>query len=472
MAFNSLTFLIFFAVVLAAHSLPLEWRLKKTNLLVASYVFYAAWNPPFIVLLWISTLTDWFAAQRVAASTGHRKKMFLALSIVVNLGLLGYFKYGHFLEENLSALLALFDIAYAVPDTNIILPLGISFYTFQSMSYSIDVYRGKIKPAESLLDFALYVSFFPQLVAGPIIRARFFIKQLGENDWRRVQDIGWGATLITLGMFQKVVLADGLLAPVVETVYGAASDASGVDAWIGTLAFAGQIFFDFNGYSVIAVGLARCLGFKLPWNFLSPYAAIGFSEFWRRWHVTLSAWLRDYLYISLSGSRRGPLRTFFNLSVTMLLGGLWHGASWLFVLWGAAHGALLIIEHAGKQLFAGQRQFLDHKAVQGFLGMVTFIAICLTWVLFRADNLDSAGALFAAMLFPLQAATLVTSSDITAVVFVMAGLLAAHIFMRHRSFDRTLKSLPWPFLATLIAAMLLAILLSPGEERDFIYFEF
>jgi alginate O-acetyltransferase complex protein AlgI len=472
MAFNSITFLIFFAVVLAVHSLPLEWRLKKTNLLVASYVFYAAWNPPFIVLLWVSTLTDWFAAKHMAISTGRRKKLFLVLSIIVNLGLLGYFKYGRFLEENLSALLALVDIAYAVPDTNIILPLGISFYTFQSMSYSIDVYRGKIKPADSLLDFALYVSFFPQLVAGPIIRARFFLKQLGENGWRRVQDLGWGTALITLGMFQKVVLADGLLAPVVETVYGAAGDASGVDAWIGTLAFAGQIFFDFNGYSVIAVGLARCLGFKLPWNFLSPYASIGFSEFWRRWHVTLSAWLRDYLYISLSGSRRGPLRTFFNLSITMLLGGLWHGASWLFVLWGAAHGALLVIEHAGRLLFAGQRQFLDRKAVQGFLGLLTFIVICLTWVLFRADSLASASALFGAMLLPLQVAALVTTNDIVTVIVVMSGLLAAHVFMRHRSFDKTLKSLPWPFLATLLAAMLLAILLSPGEERDFIYFEF
>ena len=472
MAFNSLTFLIFFAVVLALHSLPLEWRIKKTNLLLASYIFYAAWNPPFIVLLWISTLTDWFAARRMAVSAGRRKTLFLVLSIVVNLGLLGYFKYGHFLQENFSALLAMFDITYAAPDSSIILPLGISFYTFQSMSYSIDVYRGKVRPGDSLLDFALYVSFFPQLVAGPIIRARFFIKQLGENGWRRVQDIGWGATLITLGMFQKVVLADGLLAPVVENVYGAAGNATGIDAWVGTLAFSGQIFFDFNGYSVIAVGLARCLGFKLPWNFLSPYAAIGFSEFWRRWHVTLSAWLRDYLYVSLSGSRRGTLRTSFNLSLTMLLGGLWHGASWLFVLWGAAHGALLVIEHACKQLFAGQRQFLDRKTVQGMLGVVTFIFICLTWVLFRADSLDSATHLFVAMLRPFQAAALVTLNDITTVVLVMVGLITAHICMRHRSFDKTLKALPWPFLATLIAVMLLAILLSPGEERDFIYFEF
>lgn len=472
MAFNSLTFLIFFAAVLLLHSLPLAWRAKKTNLLLASYVFYAAWNPPFIVLLWISTLTDWYAAKRMAVSEGRRKTLFLTLSVLVNLGLLGYFKYGAFLQENFVALLAMLGVTWEVPASNIILPLGISFYTFQSMSYSIDVYRGKIHPGDSLLDFALYVAFFPQLVAGPIIRARFFIKQLGENGRRRIVELGWGTMLITLGMFQKVVLADGLLAPVVETVYGAASDASGIDAWVGTLAFAGQIFFDFNGYSVIAVGLTRCLGLRLPWNFLSPYAAIGFSEFWRRWHVTLSAWLRDYLYISLSGNRRGPARTYINLFLTMLLGGLWHGASWLFVLWGAAHGTLLIVERMAKRLFRSHRALLDRTAVQGLLGLLTFGFICLTWVLFRADSLDAAVHLIGGMLLPLRGAVLTTSAEITTVVSVMAALLCAHAFMRHRNFEKTIKRLPWPLIMTLVIGMLLAILLSPGEERDFIYFEF
>ncbi|MDH3577541.1 MAG: MBOAT family protein [Gammaproteobacteria bacterium] len=472
MAFNSLTFFIFFAVVLVLHSLPLAWRAKKTNLLLASYVFYAAWNPPFIVLLWISTLTDWYAAKRMAMSVGRRKALFLTLSIIVNLGLLGYFKYGGFLQENFSALLALLGVAWEAPVNSIILPLGISFYTFQSMSYSIDVYRGKIRPGDSLLDFALYVAFFPQLVAGPIIRARFFLKQLGEDSRRRIVELGWGAMLITLGMFQKVVLADGLLAPVVETVYGAASDASGTDAWIGTLAFAGQIFFDFNGYSVIAVGLARCLGLRLPWNFLSPYAAIGFSEFWRRWHVTLSAWLRDYLYVSLSGNRRGPARTFINLFLTMLLGGLWHGASWLFVLWGAAHGTLLILERVAKRLFRSHRALLDKTPVQGVLGLLTFAIVCLTWVLFRADSLDAAMHLIGGMLLPLRGAVLTTAGEITTVIGVMVGILCAHAFMRHRNFEKTIKRLPWPLIVSLIVSMLLAILLSPGEERDFIYFEF
>ena len=289
MAFNSLIFLVFFACVLLVHALPLRWQARKTNLLLASYIFYAAWNPPFLALLWLSTATDWFAAKRIATSTGTRKTLFLVLSLLVNLGLLAYFKYGGFLEENFAQLMALLGSSYEVSGGNIILPLGISFYTFQSMSYSVDVYRGRIRPADSVLDFALYVSFFPQLVAGPILRASFFMQQLVEAHQRRAEDFGWGIALIVVGLFEKVVLADGLLAPVVEKIYAASAEASGIDAWIGTLAFSGQIFFDFNGYSVIAVGLAKCLGFQVPWNFLSPYAAIGFSDFWRRWHVTLSA---------------------------------------------------------------------------------------------------------------------------------------------------------------------------------------
>ena len=471
MAFNSLTFLIFFAVVLALHSLPLAWHAKKTNLLLASYVFYAAWNPPFLVLLWISTLTDWFAAKRMVATQGSKRRFYLVISIIVNLGLLGYFKYGHFLEENFTRLMTAFGVDYEISSASIILPLGISFYTFQSMSYSFDVYRERIRPSDSLLDFALYVSFFPQLVAGPILRANFFLQQLIENNRQRIADYGWGFTLIVFGMFEKVVLADGVLAPVVETVYSSATDASGVDAWIGTLAFAGQIFFDFNGYSVIAVGLAKCLGFHLPWNFLSPYGAIGFSDFWRRWHVTLSAWLRDYLYISLGGNRRGSIRTYVNVMLTMLLGGLWHGASWLFVLWGGAHGLLLILERLGKYFF-GEAAVFQKSSVQAALGLLTFLFVCLTWVLFRAENLESASYLLGLMLLPVGGATLVQVGDVAVVLLTIVSLLAAHRFMHDRELGTVIKRLPWPLIGLMLAAMLIAILLSPGEERDFIYFEF
>ena len=471
MAFNSLVFLLFFAGVLAVHALPLQWHARKSNLLLASYIFYAAWNPPFLALLWISTLTDWFAAKRIGMTSGTRKTLFLMLSILVNLGLLGYFKYGGFLEDNFARLMTKFGIDYAVSGNDIILPLGISFYTFQSMSYSIDVYRGKIRPSDSILDFALYVSFFPQLVAGPILRAGYFMQQLVEAHRRRAEDFGWGIALIVIGLFEKVVLADGFLAPIVEKIYAVPMSATGIDAWIATLAFGGQIFFDFNGYSVIAVGLARCLGFRVPWNFLSPYGAIGFSDFWRRWHVTLSAWLRDYLYISLGGNRLGRARTYANLALTMLLGGLWHGASWLFVLWGAAHGLLLIIERLGRHFFAGLALF-KRPAAKVSLGLLTFLAVTLTWVLFRAVDIDSALHLFAVMLLPTTEMNIADLRDVFAVGIIIAALLGTHWFMRDREFGSALKGLPWPVIGLLLGAMLVAILLAPGEERDFIYFEF
>ncbi|NCF73750.1 MAG: MBOAT family protein [Gammaproteobacteria bacterium] len=471
MAFNSLIFLLFFAGVLAVHALPLRWQARKANLLLASYVFYAAWNPPFLVLLWISTLTDWFAARRIRISSGRKRKLYLLLSILVNLGLLGYFKYGGFLEDNFSQLMAWLGVDYQVSGSDIILPLGISFYTFQSMSYSIDVYRDRIKPADSILDFALYVSFFPQLVAGPILRAGYFMQQLVEAHRRRADDFGWGIALIVVGLFEKVVLADGLLAPVVEKVYTLSADTTGIDAWVGTLAFSGQIFFDFNGYSVIAVGLAKCLGFQVPWNFLSPYASVGFSDFWRRWHVTLSAWLRDYLYISLGGNRLGQMRTYANLAMTMLLGGLWHGASWLFVLWGAAHGMLLIIERLSKHLLGGIA-FFQGPATKVMLGLLTFVLVTLTWVLFRAPDLDSAARLYAVMLMPSGGINVADLRDVIVVSSVIAALLGTHWFMRNREFGSAMKRLPWPTIAFILAAMLIAILLSAGEERDFIYFEF
>ena len=471
MAFNSLIFFIFFAIVLGLHSLPLQWHAKKTNLLLASYIFYAAWNPPFIVLLWLSTLTDWFAARKIAVTSGGAKGFYLTLSIAVNLGLLGYFKYGGFLEANFAALLGTMGVSYVPSGANIILPLGISFYTFQSMSYSIDVYRDRIKPHHSFLDFALYVTFFPQLVAGPILRAGFFLQQLANENKQRVNQMGWGLAIITVGMFEKVVLADGALAPIVERVYGEASAAGGVDAWIGTMAFAGQIFFDFNGYSMIAVGLGNCFGFELPWNFLSPYGAVGFSDFWRRWHITLSTWLRDYLYISLSGNRAGAARTIVNLMLTMLIGGLWHGASWLFVLWGGVHGLFLVIERVARQLFENST-LVRTAGMQFVLGIMTWLAVCLGWVLFRAEDPASAAHLLTSMLTFGSGEELLGGSEVLTVVAVIVSLLATHWFMRDRSFESVFKGLSWPVVGLILGAMLIAIVLSPGEERDFIYFEF
>ena len=297
------------------------------------------------------------------------------------------------------------------------------------------------------------------------------MQQLVAAHRRRAEDFGWGIALIVVGLFEKVVLADGFLAPIVEKIYTLWMYTTFVDAWIATFAFAGQIFFDFNGYSVMAVGLAKCLGFQVPWNFLSPYAAVGFSDFWRRWHVTLSAWLRDYLYVSLGGNRVGRLRTYVNLALTMLLGGLWHGASWLFVLWGAAHGLLLIIERVLRHLFGAMALF-QRPAAKVLLGFLTFLAVNLTWVLFRAYEMDAATHLLGIMLLPGTDIYVADLSEVLTVATIIGALLGTHWFMRNREFGSALKSLPWPAIALVLAAMLIAILLAPGEERDFIYFEF
>ncbi len=265
-------------------------------------------------------------------------------SVTSNLSMLGFFKYGNFLLANFQWLLARAGIAYAPPHLDIFLPIGISFYTFHSLSYTLDVYRRVCQPTKSLRDFTLAVSFFPQLVAGPIVRAADFLPQLVAAPVLRRGQFYWGLLLMTLGLFEKIVLADTMLADTADTIFGYGGSLQSVDAWSGVLAFAGQIFFDFSGYSTCAIGAALCLGFHLKDNFRFPYAAVGFSDFWRRWHISLSTFLRDFLYIPLGGNRSGPARAAINLMIVMFIGGLWHGAAWTFVVWGLIHGVLLVLE--------------------------------------------------------------------------------------------------------------------------------
>ncbi|MCA1714281.1 MAG: MBOAT family protein, partial [Gammaproteobacteria bacterium] len=319
MLFNSLTFIAFFAIVLALHNAPLSWRAKKLNLLLASYLFYAAWNPPFVILLWISTLVDWWAAGRIARTQAPaQRRALLLVSLATNLGLLGYFKYGGFLTRNFAEAMATLGIVWQAPAWDIVLPVGISFYTFQTMAYTLDVYLRRAAPAKSFLDFSLFVTFFPQLVAGPIIRPTDLVPQFATPRVATPRQLGWGLMLMVLGLFEKIVIADGLLAPVSDEVFGTKAVLHPADAWLGTLAFSGQIFCDFAGYTTCAIGIALTLGFSLPDNFRFPYAAIGFSDFWRRWHISLSTWLRDYLYVPLGGNRLGAGRTYVNLMLTML----------------------------------------------------------------------------------------------------------------------------------------------------------
>ncbi len=474
MLFNSLSFVQFFAVVLVLHHLPLSWRAKKRNLLIASYLFYAAWNPPFVVLIWISTLVDWFVAKRMpGAATPAARRALLLVSLGCNLGLLGFFKYGGFFLDNFVVAANGLGLDYHPARPSIILPVGISFYTFQTLSYTIDVYRGKARPWDSFLDFALFVTFFPQLVAGPIVRAVDFLPQCIEPRKASASQLSWGLALITVGLFEKVAIADSLLAPIADKVFAGASHAGFADAWMGTLAFSGQIFCDFAGYSTTAIGVALCLGFAIQDNFHFPYAAVGFSDFWRRWHVSLSSWLRDYLYISLGGNRGGTVRTLVNLMATMLLGGLWHGASWTFVVWGGLHGAFLIAERLLKRAVPESALWRTWIA-RAALGLMTYLAVCVAWVFFRAQGFGTAWLLLMQMagLGDAKVWSLVKLNETAMVLGITGAMLGLHALLRNTTLEEAAGRVPWWGRAAVLAGMLLAIVTMSGDDRAFIYFQF
>ncbi|MEM6859992.1 MAG: MBOAT family O-acyltransferase [Myxococcota bacterium] len=467
MVFNSISFIVFFAVVLTAHQTTLAWPLKKLLLTVASYLFYAAWNPAFVLLLLLSSCVDYLVGRKMPSARPRAKFWLLQLSLCTNLGLLAIFKYYAFIQTNVLGLMAVFGVELAPWDLQVDLPVGISFYTFQTLSYTLDIYRGRLKPADSFADFALFVAFFPQLVAGPIVRAADFLPQLEKPKQANSSAFVWGLILLVNGLFAKVVLADTLLAPVADSVYGSPNSSGLLDAWIGTFAFAGQIYFDFAGYSTCAIGVALCLGFSLPDNFRRPYGAVGFSDFWERWHVSLSAWLRDYLYISLGGNRGSMGQTRRNLMMTMLLGGLWHGASWTFVAWGALHGAFLILERWVRTRFSP----LESRKWIG--ASFTFLGVCLTWVLFRAESFADAWILFAGMFGTTGLwGGLVGISDSVLTVLVVGSLCLQHFLTRDLSAEELGARIPRGFLAFGVAFMALTVLMCGGNYRSFIYFQF
>lgn len=471
MLFNSLGFVVFFIIVLGLYYAPLlNWRRKKWMLLIASYTFYGLWNPPLIFLLWISTLIDWTAGVQLMKESRQRyRKLWLLLSLIVNLGFLAFFKCGNFLLSNFKALLASVQLDYNAPEMDIILPMGISFYTFQTMSYTIDVYNRKTERAKTFLDFALYVTFFPQLVAGPIVRAQHLITQFYKERKADIEKILWGAFLLTVGLFQKVVMADTLLSAHVDKMYGHDGAVHIVDAWSGTLAFAGQIFFDFAGYSTCAIGIACMLGFYLPDNFKFPYAAIGFSDFWRRWHITLSTWLRDYLYIPLGGNKFGLTRMYAALMITMLLGGLWHGAAWTFVVWGALHGTYLIVERPFRA-FMKQNQ----TGVNGLLlALFTFFLVNITWVFFRAQDFNTARNILQSMfgLHP-EGSKVLHTLEIYKIFVISAGLFIAHYFMRNTNMKEVSAKMSPLVLGLIWGLLAFFIMISQGSGEQFIYFQF
>ncbi|CAN5131418.1 MBOAT family protein [soil metagenome] len=470
LVFNSLTFVAFFAIVLAIYSIPFGWTAKKLFLLVASYMFYMAWNPPFVILLWVSTVVDWIAAQQlVKAKIQWRRRAWMLISVIVNLGMLAYFKYGQFLIESFAALALEFGVKYAPPDYDIVLPVGISFYTFATLSYTLDVYLRRAAPARNFLDYALFVTFFPHLVAGPIMRPTELVPQFATPRRASANQLGFGLSLMILGLFQKVVLADGFLGPAGEKVFDAAAPPRALDAWVGTLAFSGQIFCDFAGYSTTAIGVALCLGFAMPDNFRFPYAAIGFSDFWRRWHITLSSWLRDYVYIPLGGNRHGEVRTYIALMSTMLLGGLWHGANWTFVVWGGLHGLYLAVER-------GLRKYIRYRP--GPLGLVaagalTFLLTNIAWVFFRAHSFGKAWSILSGMIgMNATGAPLLAAIYLASTLIIITAIVGAHWAMRDRTLEAAVAKLPPALVVAALTMMASAIIIEHGTGDAFIYFQF
>src|SRR6266850_1062884 len=473
MLFNSLTFVVFLVVVVTLFWSIRSWQARKNLLVAASYIFYGAWNPPFAALLFGTTAMDfWLGRQMAQAKDQHARRRWLVASVCMNLSMLGFFKYGNFLLQNFQWLLAGLGIVYQPPRLDILLPVGISFYTFHSLSYTLDIYRGVLRPTKSLRDFILAVSFFPQLVAGPIVRAGDFLPQLLHPPRLKNGQFLWGLALMTLGLFQKIVLADTLLSGPADRIFGYGGPLVALDSWAGVLAFAGQIFFDFAGYSICAIGAALTLGFHLKDNFRFPYAAIGFSDFWRRWHISLSTFLRDYLYIPLGGNQVRPVRAGTNLVVVMFLGGLWHGAAWTFVVWGFLHGSYLVVERVLRGLF-------EHKAWANALatrllgGFATFAAVCVAWVFFRAPNFTVAARMLGGMFggHP-HGDAILSTREILQIALVTCGMILVHWSLRDTNIETAVMRAPPWIVTTAWAFMACAIILTQGNSNAFIYFQF
>ncbi|HMP02507.1 MAG TPA: MBOAT family O-acyltransferase [Gemmatales bacterium] len=467
MLFHTFKFLIFFVLFFAVY-----WALRRHTwrmrwLLLGSVVFYMSWIPWHICLILFSAGVDYFMAQRIEETQSPRlKRCFLVLSIGTNLGLLMFFKYFNFFLSNVEATLAPLGLSVATLRLDLILPLGISFYTFETISYIVDVYLGKTRAVRSALDYALYIMFFPHLVAGPIVRPYDFLPQLRRPkrfSWQRMQV---GAQLFTMGLFKKAIVADHL-ATLVDPVFAAPGQFSSAAIWLGVLAYAGQIYCDFSGYSDMALGLAHTLGFHLPLNFNMPYFAASITEFWQRWHISLSTWLRDYLYIPLGGNRGGTFLTCRNLMITMLLGGLWHGASWTFLIWGFYHGLLLVLHR-----LIPWPAWLAHSWTRPLRMATTFLCVAIGWVFFRAISLEAALEILRRMFqpmagLPLEPVLWATGCTLLALLFSM------HLVATLWPVARWRTRIPAPVFGVVLGLLLVtALVLFPATEKAFIYFQF
>ncbi len=461
MLFATVNFAVFLTVVLILfYTAPAG--LRRYVLLVSSYVFYMFWNPVFILLILTLTAVDYCAALWIEQNAGRRRVFALWISLAANVGLLGFFKYTNFLIDNWAWLAGVPAARYHLA---LILPLGISFHTFQSISYVVDVYRGQQRAVRDPVDYALFIAFFPQLVAGPIVRAGEFFGALFH--WRppRGGEVREAAVMILTGVVKKIVLADQF-AIVADGYFNSLAGTPGTAAaWCGTLAFTMQIYFDFSGYTDIAIGCALLFGFHFPVNFRRPYLSARLTEFWRRWHISLSRWLRSYVYIPLGGNRHGRARTYRNLILTMLVGGLWHGASWNFVIWGGYHGAILAVERA-----LGVKRDEDAPRLRPLRALLIFVVVCVGWVFFRARTLGDS-LLVLRRMFAIESGPFLLGRRHLA--FIAIALVLAVLEEKRGSLSRLGAAPAWAY--SLGVALVLAAIEIFGvtdQSIPFVYFQF
>lgn len=468
MQFQSFIFIQFFLLFYASYLLLMSnFKAQNVLLVIASYVFYGYWDWRFLFLLVFSTVVDFAVAKIIdRTSSDRQKKIWLGVSLVSNLSILGFFKYFNFFTASFTDLLTTIGIPVNELTVKVILPVGISFYTFQTLSYTIDVYRGHLKPAKSIIDFAVYVAFFPQLVAGPIERATSFLPQISNPRKIDLSQINAGIFLIIWGYFKKLVIADNL-ARIADPIFNNYSDYQGLDIIIGILAFTIQIYCDFSAYSDIARGLAKLMGFELMVNFRLPFFALNPSDFWSRWHISLSSWLRDYLYIPLGGNRQGTFNTYRNLFLTMLLGGLWHGAAWNFIWWGMYQGFILIVY----RLIAGKRSLKPISIISISCQMfIMFILANIGWVIFRSNSGEQIIYLLTHWGFTVSEDTVSLGQNL---LFFAAPLLIVQLW-QHLSKDLLIiTKLPYWFTNLIYSFFLINICLyGVRQSTEFIYFQF
>ncbi len=469
MVFTSLTFLGFFTVLLSLFVFIRTDRGRIFLLLAASYTFYAAWDYRFLLLLLLSGVSGWWLGlQMTHTKSLAKRRTCLVFSLIISLGMLGYFKYANFFLDSFAALFGISELG----NLRIILPVGISFFTFQTMSYTIDLYRDKIPVCRDLPKFLLFVAFFPQLVAGPIIRASHFLPQLDLPIRLTRPNAILGAQLFLGGAVQKVLIADNL-ARFVDPTFADPALYSSSTLWLAVACYSIQIFCDFSGYSLMAIGTGRILGFDLPQNFRMPYVATSLTEFWHRWHISLSTWLRDYLYVPLGGNRHGSFRKFQNVFLTMLLGGLWHGASWNFVVWGGSHGLGLVIQKLWNRWFGGTfPKISGTRSYRGVSWALNLVFIGLLWVPFRCVDFETTGIFFRQLV---QATDGIHWMHTPSLVILGAVLIWHGLYLHKRSpYHRFPALRPSNYMPAVVVlgALMLFLLFAPTNTSPFIYFQF